>query len=98
MQNILTIFEVVQNLFDTYKRGSVSFTFSLDVQNNNDEKEIYLKSTNILVTACRSTQNLIYVIYVAIFTNCQENVMKKLKDCDFVFDFVGIDYITIQIK
>ena len=78
---------------ETQISRKIIFSFSTG---NDDEKEMYLKSTTIVAKAGRSTENVIDVICESILSNYQENLMDKMEISYFVFAFIDRIYYSSQ--
>lgn len=78
---------------ETQISRKIIFSFS---KGNDDEKEMYLKSTTIVVKAGRATENLIDVICKSMLSNYQEDVMGKMEISYFVFAFIDRKFYSSQ--
>ena len=58
------------------------------LKDNGGEREMFLKSVNIVVTGVRSTK-LIDVLYDSLFMEYQQNMIKK--GWKFVFDYILVN-------
>ena len=61
------------------------------LKDNGGEREMFLKSVNIVVTGVRSTK-LIDVLYDSLFMEYQQNMIKK--GWKFVFDYIDRLYFS----
>ena len=64
------------------------------LKDNGDEREMFLKSVNIVVTGVRSTK-LIDVLYDSLFMEYQQNMIKKMKVGN-LFLIILIGYILVN--
>lgn len=78
---------------ETQISRKIIFSFS---KGNDDEKEMYLKSTTIVVKAGKATENLIDVICKSMLSNYQEDVMGKMEISYFVFAFIDRIFYSSQ--
>lgn len=61
------------------------FRFSKDTC---EERQVYLKSEKIVSVLVSKTNELINIIHNSVFTNHQENLSKKVKGNEFLFDYI----------